>query len=244
MTSLLLRPRSTLCRFRAFSTASALRTHSATSLTNILGSDTPPPTQIASVSSAGIQLEDGLLLRGASIFLDGKVFLWDVPSSVAEWRREHLALFEVVVPRPEILVLGTGEELAHPPPSFKSFLTTLGIQVDVMSTARFRFSAHIHTNLTSCSEMLARRTTCSLKRVDASPRPWPRSRRTAGPKRPRRNKSDTEQYPKQLWSFRSRLSFPLDRFLWWCGVGKLRRHLVLVVRNGDKYDGLKDAWRR
>ncbi|KAF7332582.1 NADH dehydrogenase [ubiquinone] 1 alpha subcomplex assembly factor 3 [Mycena kentingensis (nom. inval.)] len=103
-------------------------------LKNILASDAPPPTQIASVSPAGILLEDGLLLRGASIFLDGKVFLWDVPDSVTDWGREHLALFEVVAPRPEILLLGTGEELAHPPPSFRSRLVDLGIQVDIMST--------------------------------------------------------------------------------------------------------------
>ncbi|KAF7302203.1 DUF498-domain-containing protein [Mycena indigotica] len=129
---------SLLLRRRVFSPsrfAPAFRaTHSATSLTNILGSDTPPPTQIASVSSSGILLEDGLLLPGAAIFLDGKIFLWDVPDSVTQWKREHLALFEVVVPRPEILILGTGQELAHPPPSFRSFLTELGIQVDVMST--------------------------------------------------------------------------------------------------------------
>ncbi|KAJ7068820.1 DUF498-domain-containing protein [Mycena amicta] len=110
------------------------RTRSPASLTNILGSDSPPPTQIASVSSSGILLQDGLLLPGATILLDGKVFLWDVPESVAQWRREHLALFEVVVPRPEILILGTGEELTHPPPSFRALLTDLGIQVDVMST--------------------------------------------------------------------------------------------------------------
>ncbi|KAF7352304.1 DUF498-domain-containing protein [Mycena venus] len=107
-------------------------------------------TQVASLTPSGIHLEDGLLIPGACIFVDGKVFLWDVPPSVAEWRREHVAVFEVVVPRPgafasppsalvsllleEILILGTGSEMAHPPPSVRAFLTDLGIQVDVMST--------------------------------------------------------------------------------------------------------------
>jgi uncharacterized protein len=45
-----------------------------------------------------------------------------------------LGVFEVVVPRPEILLLGTGTEMAHPPPSVRAFLAGLGIQVDVMST--------------------------------------------------------------------------------------------------------------
>ncbi|KAJ7865679.1 DUF498-domain-containing protein [Mycena leptocephala] len=103
-------------------------------LTNILASGTPPPIQIASVSEGGIVLEDGLLLPSACIFLEGKVFLWDVPGSVTQWGREHLGVFEVVVPRPEILLLGTGTEMAHPPPSVRTFLAGLGIQVDVMST--------------------------------------------------------------------------------------------------------------
>ncbi|KAJ7167752.1 DUF498-domain-containing protein [Mycena filopes] len=105
-----------------------------TSLTNILASEIPLAVQVASVSEEGICLEDGLHLPAACIFVDGKVFLWDVPESVTQWGREHLAMFEVVVPRPEILILGTGIEMAHPPPSFRSYLKDLGIQVDVMST--------------------------------------------------------------------------------------------------------------
>ncbi|KAJ7506574.1 DUF498-domain-containing protein [Mycena galericulata] len=120
-------------RSRPIHTAPGLR-NSHTSLTNILASDTPLPVQVSSVSEEGILLEDGLLLPAACIFLDGKVFLWDVPESVTQWRREHLVMLEVVVPKPEILILGTGVEMAHPPPSFRSYLTELGIQVDVMST--------------------------------------------------------------------------------------------------------------
>ncbi|KAJ7130981.1 NADH dehydrogenase 1 alpha subcomplex assembly factor 3, partial [Mycena filopes] len=105
-----------------------------TSLTNILASEIPLAVQVASVSEEGIYLEDGLHLPAACIFVDGKVFLWDVPESVTQWGREHLTMFEVVVPRPEILILGTGIEMAHPQPSFRSYLKDLGIQVDVMST--------------------------------------------------------------------------------------------------------------
>lgn len=57
---------------------------------------------------------------------------------MTQWGREHLGVFEVVVPRPEILLLGTGTEMAHPPPSVRAFLAGLGIQVDVMSTVGFR----------------------------------------------------------------------------------------------------------
>ncbi|KAJ7739846.1 DUF498-domain-containing protein [Mycena metata] len=137
-----------------------------TSLTNILASETPLAVQVASVSEQGIYLEDGLHLPAACIFIDGKVFLWDVPKSVTQWGREHLTLFEVVVPRPEILILGTGVELAHPPPSFRSYLTDLGIQVDVMSTR----------NACSTYNLLAeegRRVAAAL--APLSPRRWPKS---------------------------------------------------------------------
>jgi hypothetical protein len=58
------------------------------------------PAQVASITPTGIHLEDGLLLPAACIFLDGTVFLWDPPASVTAWGREHLRVFEAVVPRP------------------------------------------------------------------------------------------------------------------------------------------------
>jgi NADH dehydrogenase [ubiquinone] 1 alpha subcomplex assembly factor 3 len=75
----------------------------------MLASDVPPPVQVSSVGPAGIKLADGLLLEGAAVFLEGKVFLWDVPtpakinggrSDWGEWKREHWGIFEVVVPKP------------------------------------------------------------------------------------------------------------------------------------------------
>jgi NADH dehydrogenase [ubiquinone] 1 alpha subcomplex assembly factor 3 len=45
-----------------------------------------------------------------------------------------LEVFEVVVPRPEILLLGTGKSIALPPPFFRTYLNGLGIQLDTMDT--------------------------------------------------------------------------------------------------------------
>ncbi|KAJ7862603.1 histidine phosphatase superfamily [Mycena olivaceomarginata] len=106
------------------------------SLTNMLASGKPPAVQVASLTPTGIHLEDGLLILSACIFLDGTVFLWDPPTGVTAGAREHLRVFEAVVPRPEILLLGTGAEMAHPPPSVRAYLAGLGIQVEVMSTMR------------------------------------------------------------------------------------------------------------
>ncbi len=80
------------------------------SFTNLLADEIPPAVQVASISDNGIRLADGLIINGPSIFLDGKVFLWDVPnlnmsSKIGEerwknWNAEYFQLFKVVTPRP------------------------------------------------------------------------------------------------------------------------------------------------
>jgi NADH dehydrogenase [ubiquinone] 1 alpha subcomplex assembly factor 3 len=66
--------------------------------------------QVLSISDGGIQLADGLIISGPCIFLEGKVFLWDVPGldlssrTVEErwkgWNEKIFDIFEVVTPRP------------------------------------------------------------------------------------------------------------------------------------------------
>ncbi|KAF9478652.1 DUF498-domain-containing protein [Pholiota conissans] len=114
------------------------------SFTNLLADDNPPAVQVSSISNDGIQLVDGLVLPGPCIFLEGKVFLWNVPetnawSKVKEerwkaWGKEFFELFEVVTPRPEILLLGTGKTLVQPPKFLREYMSTLGIQLDVLDT--------------------------------------------------------------------------------------------------------------
>ncbi|KAI0053747.1 DUF498-domain-containing protein [Auriscalpium vulgare] len=104
-------------------------------LTNILAGEIPPPVQVKSMTAAGIELQDGTILPGASIFLEGKIFLWDVPATLWQgWDKDRFEVFEVVVPRPEILLLGTGRSVVPPPAPLRQYLNQLGIQVDVMDT--------------------------------------------------------------------------------------------------------------
>lgn len=73
--------------------------------------------QVRKITQGGIELEDGLILASSCIFLDGQVFLWDVPVSRTDmgtgsstssgverrwegWTKEHFVVFEVVVPKP------------------------------------------------------------------------------------------------------------------------------------------------
>ncbi|KAJ3798974.1 NADH dehydrogenase 1 alpha subcomplex assembly factor 3 [Lentinula aff. detonsa] len=120
------------------STSSSLSTGptaKAQPFTNILASDNPPPVQVASISPSGIELTDGLIIPGACIFLEGKVFLWDPPRTFWEgWKEEHFDVFEFVVPKPEILLLGTGKTIFQPPQFIRDHLNKMGTQLDVMDT--------------------------------------------------------------------------------------------------------------
>ncbi|KDR84270.1 hypothetical protein GALMADRAFT_236977 [Galerina marginata CBS 339.88] len=114
------------------------------SFTNLLADDNPPAVQVSSISDVGIQLADGLVIPGACVFLEGKVFLWDVPGINAkakvkeerwpDWVEDNFQLLDMVTPRPEILLLGTGKTLVQPPPFLRPYLSKLGIQLDVMDT--------------------------------------------------------------------------------------------------------------
>ncbi|KAF8915175.1 NADH dehydrogenase 1 alpha subcomplex assembly factor 3 [Mucidula mucida] len=136
-------------------------------LTNILADDNPPPVQVRTITPQGIQLADGLILPSACIFLEGEVFLWDVPQRLwAGWTNEHFQVFDLVAPKPEILLLGTGTRIAQPPPSIRTYLNGLGIQVDAMDTR----------NACSTYNLLAeegRRVAAAL--LPLTPQAWPRS---------------------------------------------------------------------
>ena len=84
---------------RQFHTRAALRYPAG--LENILGGGPAPPVQVKSIGEEGIQLADGLVIPSACIFLDGQVFLWNVPSKPwKDWTKEHFRIFDVVVPKP------------------------------------------------------------------------------------------------------------------------------------------------
>ena len=83
---------------RPFHSVQVLR---RSTFTNLLASDNPPPVQVSSITPSGILLADGLIIPSACIFLEGKVFLWDVPENIWEgWTKDHFEIFEAVVPKP------------------------------------------------------------------------------------------------------------------------------------------------
>ncbi|KIJ57024.1 hypothetical protein M422DRAFT_23148 [Sphaerobolus stellatus SS14] len=104
--------------------------------TNILADGSAPAVQVQTITAEGqIELVNGMRLPGACIFLGGKVFLWDVPPTLWKgWDTNRFQIFDVVVPKPEILVLGTGQRTAQIPPNLRAYLRQIGIQVEAMDT--------------------------------------------------------------------------------------------------------------
>ncbi|KAH9965776.1 DUF498-domain-containing protein [Russula dissimulans] len=120
---------------RALHTARVLRNQKWSQLTNILAGEIPPPVQVKSVTTAGVLLQDGRLLPSACIFLEGEVLLWDVPPTLWKgWDERNFEVFDVVVPKPEILLIGTGKSVNPLPGVLRRHLNKLGIQVDVMDS--------------------------------------------------------------------------------------------------------------
>ncbi|TBU33024.1 hypothetical protein BD311DRAFT_785142 [Dichomitus squalens] len=104
-------------------------------LTNILSGGDAPAVQVKTITQNGIQLADGLVLPSPCIFLNGKVFLWNAPAKTWDgWKPEHFEVFDTVVPKPEILLVGTGERVEMMPPALRQYLNKAGIQVDIMNT--------------------------------------------------------------------------------------------------------------
>ena len=91
-----------LARTRAFHAASVRRyPPNDGGLTNILSGGDAPAVQVKTITQSGIQLVDGVVLQSACIFLNGKVFLWNVPEKTWDgWKPEHFEIFDTVVPKP------------------------------------------------------------------------------------------------------------------------------------------------
>jgi len=115
--------------------AHSIRRFATGGLENILSGGPALPVQVRSLGPNGIQLADGLEIPSACIFLEGKVFLWNVPQTLWEgWTKEHFQIFDVVVPKPEVLLLGTGKSVVQLPLALRNHLSQIGVQVDVMDT--------------------------------------------------------------------------------------------------------------
>lgn len=102
------------------------------------------------------------MLEESVILLNNQVFLWDHPQlnqefaipsglgwedwlgvdsikpgkqlKVSQKIKDTFQIFELVDERPEILLFGTGKTVLPPPAPIRSYINSLGIQLDVQST--------------------------------------------------------------------------------------------------------------
>ncbi|WFD29494.1 hypothetical protein MSPP1_000503 [Malassezia sp. CBS 17886] len=116
----------------------------ATPFVNVLEDDSLP-IRIAKVTPTKIYLRSGLVLPSTCIFINGKAFVWTPPRIDPQaampngggweaWSNDIWTLLEITAPRPEILVLGTGDTVLPIPQRIRAYLHSLGIQLDVQNT--------------------------------------------------------------------------------------------------------------
>ncbi|KAJ9121524.1 hypothetical protein QFC22_002142 [Naganishia vaughanmartiniae] len=127
-------------------------------LTNLFDADDQgarPRLAVHKLNDEGFHLSDGLVIPGGVVFLDNRAFLWDVdPVGTDElsgrgrwkeegWSKDRFKIFETVVPRPEILLFGTGKSALPPPPDIREYISSLGISLDIMDSVSLLY--HIQT---------------------------------------------------------------------------------------------------
>lgn len=104
---------------------------------NILDDAERPAIIVDSISETTFKLSDGIILPSNAVFLNGTAFMWDVPPPAFDWpgwTQEMFEVFEVVAPKPDILLFGTGRSALPPPPWLRPYLNSLGIQLDIMDS--------------------------------------------------------------------------------------------------------------
>ena len=128
---------------KQFHTSAVRRDSGSGGFLNILEDDSIP-IRVSNASKDEIVLTDGLVLPPNCLFLNGHIFTWSTPvvktmeampngRGWESWTDDIWTIFEVVSPRPEILILGTGATVLPVPPRIRSRLNSLGIQIDVQS---------------------------------------------------------------------------------------------------------------
>lgn len=123
---------------------------------DVLGGMPPPTTGIDACMEDGFALNNGLRITGAGVMLvGGEAFKWrpwvrpgnddvkDVTSmngklknAKGQWEADRMAwgALDLVWPKPDLLILGTGPGILPLSPKTRSDLTELGVRVEIQDT--------------------------------------------------------------------------------------------------------------
>ncbi|OBZ91198.1 NADH dehydrogenase [ubiquinone] 1 alpha subcomplex assembly factor 3 [Choanephora cucurbitarum] len=102
--------------------------------------DRGPNVGIDVILKHGFVLTNKVRVEHPIILLNGSPFLWKAPRRaegfmpMKDWELEAFKMFEIVSPKPELIIFGTGREFAPIPEHIRQFFFKLGVQVDQMST--------------------------------------------------------------------------------------------------------------
>lgn len=116
---------------------------------NVLGSMPPPTTAVDMCLDNGFALDSGLKISGAGVLLAaGEVFAWRPWTTNASGEATRLrnakgqfqiqdqawAILDLLWPKPDLLILGTGPTIAPLSPETRQRLNEMGIRVEVQDT--------------------------------------------------------------------------------------------------------------
>lgn len=102
--------------------------------------DRGPNVGIEVITKHGFVLSNHIKIDQPLILLNGSPFLWNAPPRsegflpMNDWDLEAFKIFEIVSPRPELIMFGTGKEFAPIPEHIRKYFFKLGIQVDQMNS--------------------------------------------------------------------------------------------------------------
>lgn len=105
--------------------------------------DRGPNVGVEIITKHGFVLSNNVKVEQPLILLNGSPFLWNPPPRapghmpMKGWDLDAFKLFDIVAPRPELIIFGTGKELAPLPEEIRKYFFSRGIQVDQMNSVSF-----------------------------------------------------------------------------------------------------------
>ncbi|KAI7907535.1 NADH dehydrogenase 1 alpha subcomplex assembly factor 3 [Cokeromyces recurvatus] len=103
--------------------------------------DRGPNVGIEIITKKGFVLSNNVKVEQPLILLNGSAILWNAPPRtqsghipMKDWNLEAFKIFELISPRPELIMFGTGKDFSPLPEHIRQYFFKLGIQVDQMNS--------------------------------------------------------------------------------------------------------------
>ena len=136
----------------SYTDSRAYQGHGKTTV-NVLNKDVEDLLMIDSFSTHGFRLNSGLFIIGPCAVLPRTIFYWDVPNHRGI-TPESLALFWLMEPKVDVLLIGAGDKGNTIPQETRSFLQKVKINHEVLSTpdaiGQFNFLNAENRNVACC----------------------------------------------------------------------------------------------